>query len=406
MQSKVTPMPSDVKQPLPALGGKPWLVPRAAYVHIPFCLHHCHYCDFAVVAGRDEWADRYLDALEAEIRTSLRSTLHTPLATLFIGGGTPTQLTAAQLDRLFTFLRKMLPLTANAEVGIEANPDGLTDYQITVLLDHGVTRISLGVQSFQPDLLQFLERRHTPGEAIAVVGSLVQHCDVSVDLIFGVPGQTFTHWRDDLKQAIGLGVNHLSTYGLTYEKGTRLWKSRERGLVLPLVEDLEADMYGEAIDRLAAGGFEHYEISNFARPGHRCRHNEIYWANHAYLGFGLGAARYVNGIRSVNTRSLETYVEKCTAGKDPTQSREELSPEDRARETAMLNLRRCEGIVRRVFQEQTGFGIDSLSRAAIERNQARGWLADDGARISLTRAGKFVADTVMGDILICVCPTA
>ena len=308
-------MTDDVKQGRTALAGKPWLAPAAAYVHIPFCVHHCHYCDFAVVAGRDEWIDRYLDALEAEICLSAtRSGSQEPLSTLFFGGGTPTQLSAVQLDRMFSLVKQHLPLLADAEVSIEANPDGLTDDKINVLLQHGVTRVSLGVQSLNPQLLHFLQRRHSAAEAMAVVEKLLTRFPrVSIDFIFGVPGQTLADWQADLDTACRLGVGHVSTYGLTYEKGTRLWKSRERGLVLPLVEDLEADMYGEAMDRLAAAGFEQYELSNFARPGRRCRHNETYWANHAYLGLGLGAARYVDGRRNVNTRSLETYVQKCLA---------------------------------------------------------------------------------------------
>lgn len=395
-------MPAAVKESASALAPIPGPGPNAAYVHIPFCVHRCHYCDFAVVAGRDDAAERYLDALEAEIAFRLASFPPAALlASLFLGGGTPTQLTAAQLDRLFGFLRRLLPWAPAAEVSIEANPDGLTEDKIRVLQAHGVDRISLGVQSFLAERLRFLEREHTPKEALAVVEKLLPRFrSVSVDLIFGTPGQSTAEWRKELETAAALGVQHLSTYGLTYEKGTRLWKAKERGAVLPLAEEHEADLYGEAMDRLEAAGFEHYELSNFAKPGHRCRHNEAYWANHAYHGFGLGAARYLSGVRSVNTRSFEGYLRKCLFNADPTQSHEELSPEDRARETAMLNLRRAEGIIRQEFSALTGFRIDDLASEAIRRNLVRGWLVDHGDRIALARTGKFMADTVMSEFLM------
>lgn len=400
-------------------GGTPsQRLPRAAYVHIPFCVHRCHYCDFAVVAGQEYRAEEYLTALEREMTQALGSQPDQSLGshqnkalglqpqglglrTLFLGGGTPTQLSAAQLERLFAFLARHLPWQADAEVSVEANPDGLTEAKIHALCHAGVNRISLGVQSFQPPLLRFLERTHTPEEAAGVLRQLLPRFrSVGVDLIFGVPGQTLEQWRADLRRVIDLGVPHVSTYGLTFEKDTPLWKKQASGLVLPLAEELEAEMYALAMDQLTAAGFEHYELSNFAFPGHRCRHNETYWANDAYWGFGLGAARFVDGERSTNTRSFENYLRACLAGADPTQNRERLPPNEAARETAMLNLRRASGLERTEFARRTGMAIDDLCGFAIRRHLGRGWLEDTGSHVRLTRAGKFVADRVIGDFLV------
>src|SRR5262245_19280813 len=378
-------------------GAPPWVWPRAAYVHVPFCAHHCGYCDFAVAAGQDHLIDAYVDALTAELT---RLGAPQPVRTLFLGGGTPTHLSAAQLDRLLTAVRAWLPPEPGAELSVEANPDGLTADKVSVLADHGVNRVSLGAQSFHPHLLRVLERVHAPEEVPGAVERVRRRiANVSLDLIFGVPGQTLGEWRADLGLALALAPDHASTYGLTYEKGTRLWKQRRAGRVVALGEDDELAMYAAAIDALGERGFEHYEISNFALPGRRCRHNEAYWANHAYFGAGVGAARYVRGVRELNTRDLGAYVRRALAGESVTQQSEELPPRERARETMAVQLRRAEGIGREEFRGQTGFDLDNLAGAALAPLVEQGLLADDGAHVRLTRAGKYVADGVIERLL-------
>jgi oxygen-independent coproporphyrinogen-3 oxidase len=372
-------------------------LPRAAYVHVPFCAHRCGYCDFAIAVGRDELIDPYLDALAAEL-----ATLAQPRAvrTLFLGGGTPTYLSAVQLAHLLRDVTRWLPLEAGHEFTIEANPGTLDAEKVAVLADHGVTRVSLGAQSFQPHLLRVLERDHEPEDvprAVEVVRRRIG--EVSLDLIFGVPGQTFADWDADLRRALALEPDHLSTYGLTYEKGTPLWKQRRRGLVRALDEEAELALYAHAIDTLEAAGFEHYEISNFAQPGRRSRHNQVYWASEPYYGFGMGAARYIEGQRELNTRDLRTYLRKVRAGESPTIQSELLPPEERARETMAMQLRRAEGIDRRAFREQTGFDLDSLAGPAIARHVELELLADDGEKVRLTREGKYVADAVITGLL-------
>lgn len=375
----------------------PWVWPRAAYVHVPFCAHHCGYCDFAVAVGQDERIDDYLRALEAELT---RLETPQPVETLFFGGGTPTYLNHRQLEKLLRLVRTWLPLQPGHEFSVEANPSNLDEVKVALLAEHGVNRVSLGAQSFQPELLRVLERDHQPDDvprAIERVRRLI--ANVSLDLIFGVPGQSLAQWRDDLERALALEPTHVATYGLTYEKGTRLWKQQRQGQVQALAEESELELYTVALDRLAAAGFEHYEISNHARPGWRCRHNQVYWANHAYFGFGVGAARYVGGVRQLNTRDLRTYIKRALAGQPTHFQSEELPPRDRALETAAVQLRRADGIDRAGFQAQTGFGLDALVGTAVRRLTELGLVADDGRRVALTRQGKCVADAVVQEVL-------
>jgi oxygen-independent coproporphyrinogen-3 oxidase len=375
----------------------PWLWPHAAYLHVPFCAHHCGYCDFAIATGQDHLIELYLDALAAELAELGEPR---PVRTLFLGGGTPTHLSALQLERLLTEIQRWLRLDAGGEFSIECNPDSLTADKIAVLADHGINRVSLGAQSFHPDLLNALERAHDAEETARAVERVRRRIDnVSLDLIFGVPEQTVNLWQVDLARALELTPDHLSTYGLTYEKGTPLWKRRQRGQVLPLDEDAELTLYARAIDTLEAAGFEHYEISNFARRGRRCRHNQVYWANEAYFGFGMGAARYVLGRRELNTRDLQRYIRQALSGESVTWQSEELPPEERARETMAVQLRRAEGIDRAAFHTQTGFDLDAVAGPALARHVEQGFLADDGCSVCLTRRGKYVADGVIERLL-------
>ncbi|MCS6978083.1 MAG: radical SAM family heme chaperone HemW [Gemmatales bacterium] len=390
-------MSNDVKEPRQAPASPPWLVPTAVYVHVPFCAHRCCYCDFATVAGQDDLRDRYLDALEREI-AGIGSPQ--PARTLFIGGGTPTHLTHLQLERLLEIVRRWFVLRPDYEWTVEANPGTLDAAKVNLLADFGVNRVSLGAQSFHSPLLRFLERNHGPKEihdAVRLVRRRIEN--ISLDLIFAIPGQELSTWKRDLHDALALGPKHLSTYGLTYEKGTPLWKNLQRGKVRPVAEELEQAMYEAAMDTLTEAGFEHYEISNFAQPGHACRHNLVYWANHAYWGFGLGAAAYVNGVRSVNTRDLAAYLRLVESGQPPRQSEERLSDLERAGETAMLQIRRGIGIVRESFAEQTGYDLDALFGETVCRHVESGLLEDPGPSIRLTRKGKLLADLVAADFV-------
>lgn len=376
-----------------------WQWPRAAYVHVPFCAHKCGYCDFASVAGFDHLADRYLAALDREMADHLGHPQE--VDTIFVGGGTPTRLDARQLSELTRILRRWLIPMPGAEWTVEANPGTLDAEKADILAAAGVDRISLGAQSFRPESLKVLEREHGRPEvekAVAIVRDRFPRW--SLDLIFGVPGSTAADWERDLEIALEFGPAHLSCYGLVFEKGTRLWQGRERGEVRPLDEEVERTMYEHTIDRLARAGLSMYEISNFARPGHESRHNLVYWANEAYFGFGVGAARYERGVRTVNTRDLNAYLRRIESGRPATGPTEELDPEARARETAVLMLRRTAiGLDRDDFHRRTGFEIDDLAGAAIGRYRDLGYLIDDGPRLRLGREGIFLADGILAEFL-------
>ncbi len=366
------------------------LVPRAAYIHVPFCAHHCGYCDFAVVAGRDQLMDQYLDALERELGPQ-----NDEIDTLFIGGGTPSHLPLPKLKRLLDILKKRFQLNPDHEFSLEANPDSLTIEKVQLLTEYGVNRISIGAQSFHTRTLAALERKHIAEEVPRVVEMVRPYMhSLSLDLIFGAPGQTLFQWQVDLERALALPIDHISTYGLTYEKGTKLWKQVREGSILPIPEEDERRMYDLAMDFICESGWEHYEISSFATVGHRCRHNQTYWINLPFFGFGLGAARHLNFIREVNTRSIDKYIKLCMAGESPAQQREAHVPQSYALETATLNLRRKEGIVRPIFEGQCGLSIDDLSGDVIKRFVEQGLLEDDGVAICLSKEGKFLADTV------------
>jgi oxygen-independent coproporphyrinogen III oxidase len=378
----------------------PWVWPRAAYIHVPFCAHKCGYCDFASLAGADHLADRYLVALGREME---RATGGVPqkVDTIFIGGGTPTRLDAGQLAHLLALSRRWFPLTPGGEWTVEANPGTLDEAKAETLAEGGVNRVSLGAQSFRPESLLALERNHAPeevGRALDLVRPRFPRW--SIDLIFGVPGSTLEDWERDIETALAFGPSHLSCYGLVYEKGTALWKQWNAGQVLAVEEEAERAMYEHTIDRLGSAGLAMYEISNFARPGHESRHNLVYWANDAYFGVGLGAARYLRGVRSSNTRDLPAYLRRLEADQDATGPTETLDPEARARETAVLNLRRTEiGIDRTDYATRTGFDLDALLGDPIRRAVGHGLLEDNGHGVRFTREGVFLADSVLCDLL-------
>jgi oxygen-independent coproporphyrinogen-3 oxidase len=376
-----------------------WIYPRAAYLHIPFCAHKCGYCDFASVAGQDDLADRYLVALESEISRTLSS--QTLVDTIFVGGGTPTRLNSGQLEQFCRTTQRHFQLAQNGEWTVEANPGTLDAEKVEILKSHGVTRISLGAQSFNLDALAALERNHNPSDVFRSV-DLIKSAGLnwSIDLIFGAPGSNSSVWETDMDIALSLSPDHLSCYGLIYEKGTALWKQLQAGQVEPIPEEMEANMYERTIERLAVSGLLQYEISNYARPGFECRHNLVYWVNDAYFGFGLGAARYMNGLRATNIRDLPGYIRRMEQGLDATGPSEQLTPEERARETATLMIRRVQmGINRADFRTRTGFSIDELAGPSIIKHIQNGLLTDDGSTIRLTRQGVMLGDTVASDFL-------
>lgn len=383
----------------PVSGGlAPFRPPRAAYIHVPFCRRRCDYCDFTLVVGRDGMVKRYLSALELEL---VKLCEPVEVDTLFLGGGTPTHLEAPELQTLLDLLRRWFLLTPGGEFSVEGNPlDLLDEARVEVLHAVGVNRISLGAQSFQDDELRLLSRDHLGKDVCEAVARIQPWIpNLSLDLIFGVPGQTLESWRDNLDRALALQPRHLSTYGLTIEKGTRFWSLTRSGRMRPLPEDLESRMYEMAMDFVPAGGFHQYELSNFAQPGWECRHNQTYWAGATYHGFGPGAARYLNGTREVGHRSTTTWLQRVEAGEDPVGYRETLSDENRAREALILGMRRAGGVCREEFWEDQSADLDKLGGATWSKLVAAGWVESTDRGYRLTRAGRLLADNVTVELV-------
>jgi len=365
---------------------------RSAYIHVPFCRHRCGYCNFTLVAGRDDLIGAYLEAIERELSWLGEPR---PVKTLFLGGGTPTHLPPAELDRLLSLARQWFVLEAGGEFSVEANPVDIDAPCVAVLAGHGVSRISLGAQSFHAAKLRLLERDHSPEQ----IASAVELCrpvigSISLDLIFGTPGETLAEWNEDLRQALALTPNHVSTYGLTFERGTSFWSRLQRGDLGPTDEEVERQMYVSAIDTLTAAGLEHYEVSNFARPGHRSRHNETYWTGGEFYAAGPGAARYLEGRREINHRSTTTYLQRVLSGKSPVAESEKLEPEDAARERLVFGLRRLQGIECEAFERETGFSVHALGGAALREYQQHGLMERKDGTLRLTRKGLLVSDAL------------
>lgn len=369
---------------------------RSVYIHVPFCKHRCGYCDFTLVAGRDELVPEYLRAIDLELPDVRGHSLDT----LYFGGGTPSHLQPDQLEQLFRLVLDRFELSPNTEVTVEANPDGLTTEKIGVMQQWGVNRVSLGVQSFRDDVLQFLERDHRADDVRDVAEYLRSRIpNFSVDLIFAVPGQSLSEWDVEMQQAMDLAPKHISTYSLTIEKGTTFWSRLRKGSFQQTPEELDRDMHAAAMDTLPAFGFEQYEISNFAQSEYRSRHNCVYWTGEPYEAYGPGAARYVDGCRQTNHRSVTTWLKRVLNGQSPVAETETLPPEDRARELLFVGLRRCDGVDKDAFAQRTGFEVDNLTAGRLVDHINAGLIEDTVTTLRLTREGRFVANSVVVDLL-------
>jgi oxygen-independent coproporphyrinogen-3 oxidase len=372
--------------------------PRAAYIHVPFCRHRCGYCNFTLVAGRDDLIPAYLDALERELRQLGRPR---PVDTLFFGGGTPTHLDGDHLRRILQVSLEWFPLIPGAEFSVEANPQDATAEKLATLAEFGVNRLSLGAQAFSARKLELLERDHRRDQIErAATMARKYFASVGIDLIFGVPGETQLEWSEDLRETIALRPDHVSTYGLTIEKGAAFYGRSLRGELTAVDEEFERHCFELAHDELASAGFEHYEVSNYARAGFRCRHNEAYWLGQSYFAAGPGAARFVDGRREVNHRSVVTYIRKLEAGLSPVAEAEQLPPDAAARERLVFGLRRLEGVNAADFLAATGFSIDQLVGHALPRFLDWGFLEWSGGQLRLTRSGVLVSDAIWPKFLV------
>jgi oxygen-independent coproporphyrinogen-3 oxidase len=363
------------------------------YVHLPFCPYICPYCDFAKWPHRRSAASRYLHALRAEIDARAAGG---NFASVFLGGGTPNTYNARDLAALIAQLRRAFPGPADRETTIEVNPELVRAQDVRTYREAGINRLSIGVQSFVPQEIRTLGRRHTADDVERVVRAAREGGmqSVSIDLMFAVPGQTPQSWRASLETAIGLGVDHVSAYGLTVESGTpyEQWQTREPSAFFD--DTREAELYGIAIDVLESAGFEQYEISNFARAGHRSAHNGNYWENGEYVGLGVGAASYLCGVRSVHTRDLETYIAAAMQGSPIPGESERLEGAKRAGEAVMLALRTAQGVCLASFKERYGLDFLSFYAPVVQQYRSLGLLEADATHVRLTRRGRFLANDV------------
>jgi len=370
---------------------------RSAYVHVPFCRHRCGYCNFTLVAGRDYLVDRFLAAIETELQPLPPGI---ELDTLYLGGGTPSRLGNEALIRLKQILDSRFLLRPNAEFTIECNPVDIDLKKIETLSSIGVNRISLGVQSFNARKLKRLERDHSPDVAREAVKLCQSFCQsVSLDLIFATAGETVAEWQADLDAALETGPDHVSTYELTYEKGTTFWNRRQRGELSETDDDIKAEMYAWTIERLATAGLKHYEISSFSKPDHQSRHNNIYWSGRDYFAFGPGASRYLDGVRATNHRSPMAYLKRAEAGENTIVESERLSPRDRALEHLVIGLRMRRGIDVQTFANQNGFDPRELIANVRKELESLGFLTVTSKRIQVTETGVFVCDSIAQKIL-------
>ncbi|MGH2722286.1 MAG: radical SAM family heme chaperone HemW [Actinomycetota bacterium] len=333
-----------------ALPASPMGLGRGVYVHVPFCLVRCGYCDFNAYAGMDALAGPYVDALVREIEAAADGG---PVATVFVGGGTPTQLPPASLGRILAAVRDAFALDPGAEVTVEANPETVDEGVFAALRAAGFNRVSVGVQSLAPEVLRRLDRVHSAERALGALRAArsAGFERLNGDLIFGTPGETDDDWRRSLDGVLGAGVDHVSAYALTVEPSTPLASAVARGILVGPDEDAQADRYETAARVLAEAGLVRYEISNWAVPGSWCRHNLVYWTGGDYFGFGAGAHGHHAGRRAWNLRLPRTYVERSPAVED---GFEELGPSQRREEAAILGLRLAGGLDRAAFARRWG----------------------------------------------------
>jgi len=358
------------------------------YIHIPFCRKKCAYCDFYSLAYSSAAAEKYVQTLTEQI-----SSLEDKFATVYIGGGTPTVLDALFLRRLLKALRHKL--AKGYEFSVEANPESLSPGKARMLRDGGVNRLSIGLQSLDDAGLKVLGRVHAACRGMAAVETAVKagFKNISVDLIFGIPGQTLAGWKGQLMRAAGLPVSHISAYALTCEKGTPLAKAVAAGRVSLPDEAQSAAMYLAAMDFLPGRGFKQYEVSNFALPGKACRHNLNYWDNGEYVGLGPSAVSYLGGVRMRN-RATPADCAKVAF-------REKLTPMRRAKETAALKIRCNQGIDFTWFAQAAGFDFLELQEKALPGLLSRGLVCynKSGKAIQLTRKGFLFCDEVSAEFL-------
>ena len=376
--------------------------PAGLYIHIPFCASRCHYCNFATGGYEAELAQRYVAALSAEIERAGATLLNPSCSamrtvdTIYFGGGTPTTLTVEQLANLIALCRQTFDVAPHAEITTEANPGSVAQSYLSELRDAGINRLSFGVQSFDDGELEMIGRTHTAEEARAAVrmARAAGFMNVSIDLIAGLPEQRMETWRRNLDEAFALAPDHLSVYLLELYQDAPLLHRINHGELRAIDEELTVEMYFALMDRAAAHGYEHYEISNWARSGFASRHNLKYWTGAPYWACGVSAAGYDGQTRWSNTRHIHQYLERIEGGESPVAERIELDADDRQSEALFLRLRLQDGV--NLSEHHARFGVDVLKRyhTELERLNEAGLIELNDETLKISRAGTVLANEV------------
>jgi oxygen-independent coproporphyrinogen-3 oxidase len=368
------------------------------YIHIPFCLKKCIYCDFYSVPDGVPLIDAYVEALCREI--DMRQDHIHVLEAIYIGGGTPSLLEEKHIAKIMGKLNSKWRTNREIEITSEANPGTLSDRGIKAMLDWGINRISIGAQSLDDDELRLLGRMHDAAGAVRALHDARRwgFTNISVDLMYGIPGQDNKSWKRTLNEIVRLHPEHLSTYELTPEKNTLLYEHLENGIFCMPDEDAVAEMYYSAIDMLEAHGYAHYEISNFALPGYECRHNLNYWNRGEYIGLGAGAHSFCGGIRSANANEVEGYINAIDEDRLPVTEEMVLNAEDTVKEVLFLGLRKREGIR---FDEMPAETVEKM-KETLENLARQGLIESSDNLIKLTRRGLLLCNEVIVRLMLCI----
>lgn len=369
------------------------------YIHIPFCATKCIYCDFYSEV-REGLKEAFLKALKGELKERKCYLKGESLQTIYFGGGTPSRITAEDYQEIFSVINSYFQVDQGAEITLEANPDDLTDDYIQALRSLPFNRLSIGIQSLNDEELQFMNRRHRAQAAIDVVCACRKagFNNISIDLIYGIPGQTDKIWKETLDEILRLDVPHISAYSLTYEQGTRLWQLLKKGTIKEVDEEASLRFFETLMDRLAAAGYDHYEVSNFAKPGCYSRHNTSYWEGVKYLGAGPSAHSYDGESRQWNVRSTTQYIQGVEKG-NPYAEKEILTEKEMFNDAIITRLRTRRGIDLEQIKERFGAEIYQYLRDEAEKYLLSEDLKIAENRLFLTRKGLFVSDGIMTDLL-------
>ena len=369
------------------------------YIHIPFCKRRCIYCDFFSTTQSDQ-KSTYVRALCEELRIRKDYLQEEDIETIYLGGGTPSQLSQKELESIFTTIYNIYKVKEDAEITLEANPDDLTPEYVSMLCQLPINRISMGIQTFQENTLKLLHRRHTAQQAVEAFHRCREagFQNISIDLMYGLPGETLETWIHDLKQAIDLHPEHISAYHLIYEEGTVLWKLREECQVKEADEDLSVSLFSTLIDMLTQAGYQHYEISNFCLPGLHSQHNSSYWTGKNYLGCGPSAHSYNGFSRQWNVASLDKYMTGISSGQ-PDFELEELDLYTRYNDFVITSIRTCWGMPLSRLQTEYSEELYHYCLRMAKPHLEQGVLQLQDEVLKLTSKGIFVSDGIMSDLL-------